>query len=111
MKTIYSLAVICVIALAQTSLDAMVISPEERAEFEEWSIEKGLLRFLGADKSFELVECVRNTIELHGILSTPEKQHINLIVDGIKECFKSADIKYDLKFSIYTFNINADLSH
>lgn len=111
MKTIYSLAVICVIALAQTSLDAMVVSPEERAEFKEWSVEKGFLRLLGADTSFELVECVRDTIDLHGILSTSEKQHINESVDSIKECIESGDKGYDFKFSIHTFNINADLLH
>lgn len=93
MKTICSLAVICVIALAQTSLDATVIPPNERPEFRKWILAEELVRLLGADESFELIECVIETIDQYAILSDSEESILNHILNKIRECIESADMR------------------
>lgn len=90
MKTIYSLAVICVFALAQTTLDAKDVSP-----FELWSIEAQFVRVVGASSTLNAVKCIVYTIDQHVPLLITEKALISVAVDKIETCIKSGDREYD----------------
>lgn len=85
MKTSGSLAFVFVIAMAQTSF-GLVISPNERPEFETWSVVTDFIRLIGADRSLEIATCVKDTIEAHGILVGFDKKIIKDALSEYAEC-------------------------
>lgn len=100
MKTFCSLAIVCVIAMAQTSF-GLVISPNERPEFEKWSVVTDLISLIGADRSLEIASCVTDSIDRHGILTGFDEKIINDALDKYAKCIEPGNMGLSFVFSIY----------
>lgn len=103
MKT--SLAIVCVISLAQISF-GWVASPSERAKFEEWSLVTQYVDIIGAPATLEVATCVRDTIAENGALHGFNEKIINELLGEIATLIASGNMGYDIVFS--NLYINSD---